>query len=100
MRILSKLNHKLNWSLRIMCDGCGSLLEVEKEDIYRTKCYYYNGETSDCYTTVCPNCGREKDISSSLLPSDIIYECQYIGCNNREKVLNRYRSQNQKRRWF
>ena len=100
MRIINRLNQRLNWSLKIMCDGCGSVLEIEKEDIYGTKCYYYNGESSNCYTTVCPNCGREKDISRSLLPSDIIYECDYHGFNNKEKVLARYRRQNIKQRLF
>ena len=77
-----------------MCDGCGRIFKIEKEDIYRTTCYYYTGDTDTCYTTICPNCEREKDISISLLPLDIINECKY---NNREEVLSRYR---RKHRWF
>ena len=100
MKLLCISNNKNNWSTRIICSGCGSLLEVDANDIYGTKCYFYNGESANCYSTVCPHCGRENDINSSNLPLDVIYKCDYTSCNSREKVLARYRNKSKRFRLF
>lgn len=66
------------WNIKVNCSGngnggggCGSLLEVEKEDIYVTSSTDMIGDTDYYFTFKCPVCGVETDISCSQVPSSV-----------------------------
>lgn len=83
MKVVKK-SDKPFWSIEVQCTGagnqynngkkgkapCGSLLEVNADDIYITKHYSY-GEVDRFYTIKCPECGCETDIPSKNIPAEI-----------------------------
>ena len=75
MRVLEKGE---GWHINVRCTGggnggagCGSLLEVEKDDNYITSHTDYLGDTDYFYTVRCPVCGAQTDIASANLPQSI-----------------------------
>lgn len=75
MKVISK---GPGWSIKQKCTGkgnggggCGSELEVEKQDIYITSHTDLSGETDYYFTFTCPVCGAETDIPYNELPSAV-----------------------------
>jgi len=53
------------WSLKKKC-SCGSLLKVEKSDLFHTHSHHYDG-SHEVYTTFkCPVCGELNDIKDHI----------------------------------
>ena len=66
------------WSIQKRCTGegnggggCGSLLEIEREDIYETSNTDMTGFTDHYMTFRCEVCGVESDISYYDVPSNV-----------------------------
>ena len=86
------------WKLEVTCTGrgnggggCGSVLEINEEDIYNTYHYDYAGDKDTYYTISCPICGKETDIDSQYIPYGV---CNCVKNNSRPNVLKRYLKSN------
>ena len=84
MKVVKK-SDKPFWSMEVQCTGlgnqcsngrkgkapCGSILEINANDIYITKSFSYDRSVDICFTIKCPECGCETDIPAKDLPTDI-----------------------------
>ena len=67
------------WSLKTKCTGfgngnggCGSVLLVEKDDIFITVSSNYADDDNDYYYTFCcPVCNQQTDIKEDDLPASV-----------------------------
>ena len=75
MKVVQKGDGRKCWAKEFTCTGagngnggCGAILLVEENDLYRTHHYDYGGG-HDVYTTFrCPECRNETDVS---VPSSV-----------------------------
>ncbi len=73
MKIISKVNNNGEYPKQYICTGkgndgfgCGSTLEITKEDLYKTSHTDYTGDTAYFTTFMCINCGVETDIDARI----------------------------------
>lgn len=72
MKVLEKGREQKGWSKDFECTGdgnggggCGAKLLVEQDDVYMTYSHARD-ETTGYHTFMCPECGVETDIPSSI----------------------------------
>lgn len=77
MKIIEKSERKI-WTKQLRCTGfgngemgCGSLLEVEHTDLFRTTSHHYDGSSEDYVTWECPICGEWTDLSAHIHPPPV-----------------------------
>lgn len=75
MKVLEKGN---GWNMQVECTGkghgscgCGAKLLIEKDDVYLTNCYDFDGKMYTFYTIQCIQCGEETNIDENLIPVGI-----------------------------
>lgn len=69
MKIIKKGPTSSAWQQRVTCNGfgngntgCKAVLEIQKEDVYKTHRYFYDGSNESYNTIMCPICGSETDL--------------------------------------
>jgi hypothetical protein len=76
MRVIKKGRTQKGWASEFECTGkgngnggCGAILLVEQDDLYRTHSHHYDGSSSHYTTFRCSECGVETDVE---LPVHVI----------------------------
>lgn len=69
MKVIRKGPTSSAWQQTVTCNGfgngntgCKATLEVQKEDVYKTHSYFYDGSNESYFTIMCPICGSETDL--------------------------------------
>jgi hypothetical protein len=75
MEVIKKGRKQKGWSKEFTCTskgngggGCGAVLLVSQNDIYRTSSTDYGGDTEHFTTFCCIECGVETDVSVPISP--------------------------------
>lgn len=75
MKVLEQGRAQKGWAKECVCTGhgngnggCGAKLLVERDDVYLTHSYHYDGSHEVYYTFQCAGCGVETDIKMSDVP--------------------------------
>ncbi len=73
------------WSIEIVCTGngnggggCQATLEIEKEDLYLTHRYPYDGSEEKYITFRCISCDQETDVDTTKIPQSIKKSIKFI----------------------
>ena len=73
MKIITPGRQQKGWAKEFSCTGhgnggggCGAVLLVERNDLYRTSSSHYDGSSEHYVTFRCPSCGVETDVNVSL----------------------------------
>ena len=101
MKIIKK-NDKPLWTMQVQCTGagndsdngrnkclpCGSILEIDANDIYVTKHRYIDNSVDYYFSIKCPCCNCVTDIPEGKLPKSVIYYVQSKEKSNNQKKDN------------
>jgi hypothetical protein len=75
MKVIQSGDGRKGWAKEFTCTGagngnggCGAILLVEENDVYKTHYYDYGGGHDSYNTFKCPQCGNETDIT---VPSSV-----------------------------
>jgi len=78
MKVLKPGREQKGWSVEVTCTGkgngdggCGAVLLVEEDDIYRTTSSHM-GETDHFETFKCSECGVETDFKVGVVPRKVM----------------------------
>jgi hypothetical protein len=66
MKVLQHGTWHDQWSLEVVCEGCGALLLVEEQNVKPTK------GKKDKFECLCADCGKVIDIASELIHPRIV----------------------------
>jgi hypothetical protein len=81
MRVIQERKPFETWTIKIECDGlnwrqndkvsCGSILELNKDDILKREWFKYPDDSGINYGFICPICGCFTQIDDDMLPEGI-----------------------------
>ena len=78
MKVINPGRDQEGWAKEKECTGhgnggggCGAILLVEEEDIYKTFVSYGYGSSDSYRTFQCPQCGVETGFKNSEIPTSI-----------------------------
>jgi hypothetical protein len=93
MKVLEEIKPFENWTLKVECNGlkwnqnnkvpCGSLLEIDKDDVIKREWSKYPDYSGINYGFICPICGCFTELNEKDLPEGMEdYAKNYLDVTN------------------